>query len=267
MNDIDVFNPKNKDNFETLSHENGNVYWLASDYARWLDYADFKSFHKALNKAIGVCMSLKIDIADNFQEMKGLKDGKSFTDYKLTRFACYLIAMNADVKKKPVARAQVYFASLAELIRQSIENAENVERVLVRQELTDRNLSLQGIAKMRGVENYAFFVDAGYRGMYNMGAAELRRIKGITNPRQTPFDFMGKRELAANLFRVTETEGRIRDKTDIKGQEALENVAYKVGREVRNIMEVKPEILAQDVVNNIKEVQSNIKEPAKALLN
>jgi DNA-damage-inducible protein D len=204
-------------------------------------------------------------VQEHFKQYTHDVKGQILSDYKLTRFACYLATLNADVKKPNVARAQVYFASLAQVIQQHIENTENVERVLIRQEITDREKSLSGIAKVRQVENYASFCNAGYIGMYNMSIGQIRKLKGISN-KETPLDFMGKRELAANLFRITETEGRIKDDAAIVGQTRLETIARKVGSEIRGVMKVPPEVLAQQGVKDIKAVKKNIKNTSKKLI-
>ena len=120
MSDIEVFNPDNQNNFDTLSHQNGQIYWLASDLAKWLGYTDGSTFFNAVNKAIGVCTSLGITVKEHFKQYTHSVEGQTLSDYKLTRFACYLATLNADVKKPNVARAQVYFASLAQVIQQHI---------------------------------------------------------------------------------------------------------------------------------------------------
>ena len=181
------------------------------------------------------------------------------SDYKLSRFACFLVSMNADIKKPRVAQAQAYFATIAEALHRHIET-EQLERLEVREKTKDANKALTGVANTHGVENYAYFMDAGYMGMYNMRLKDLLRIKGLS-VKDKVFDFMGARELAANLFRLQETKAKI-ENNQIYGQKNLENTAYEVGRKVRGIMiendGIRPEMLAR--TEHIKEVSKELKK-------
>jgi DNA-damage-inducible protein D len=215
---FDVTNIEN-DKFELSCHENRIRYWLASEVSELLGYTDYKSFLKSLNKAISVCASLNMQVLKHFIP---LDNG----DYKLTRFACYLITMNADVKKENVAKAQVYLAAYAEILSNYIEQ-EQIERIDVREEITEKNKSLFATAKNAKVENYAFFANAGYMGMYNMSLNDLKKVKGLSGQKVNILDFMGKRELAANLFRLSETEAKIKS-DKIYGQKSLENTAKEL---------------------------------------
>jgi DNA-damage-inducible protein D len=161
--------------FERRSITNGSTWWLASDLMAMLGYESLPSFHGAINKAIGTCMTLGIPIQENFVQQPRTVDGVTIDDYKLSRFACYLTAMNGDTKKANVAKAQAYFAGLADVARQYVDSVNEVERVQVRDEITDRERSLNSTAKQSGVERFDFFQNAGYRGMYNMNLAELKR--------------------------------------------------------------------------------------------
>jgi DNA-damage-inducible protein D len=208
MADADIFHfEDDRESFEDRGHANGGTTWYASDLMECLEYSSPQAFNKVVNRAIGVCTSLSISVEDNFRQVKKVVDGVEISDHKLSRFACYLVAMNGDPKKAQVAKAQAYFAQLAQVFQKYIEQAQDVERVAIREDVTEHEHALSGIAKTAGVSNYAFFQNAGYRGLYNMNLRRLRQVKGVPESR-SPLDFMGKRELAANLFRIAETRGK-----------------------------------------------------------
>ncbi len=263
INDLVPFDDP-KDGFEALARENGNTTWYASDLAKMLGYSDRKKFiQKAVQKAMSVCVSLEISIPENFREESRVVDGEPIQDFRLTRFGCYLSAMNADVTKPMVAKAQAYFITLAETFRQYIQNAENVQRVPVRSEISDHEKSLSLTAERAGVEDYALFRNAGYRGLYNKNLNELKAYKGYQGER-TLYDFMGGRELAANLFRITETEAKIQ-KDGVHGQKGLESTAFHVGRKVRETMKELSGDLPENLplVEDIRKVKSGIKKTRK----
>src|SRR4051794_20131489 len=140
--------------FEDRGRANGSLYWLGRDFMRMLGYETFASFEGAVNRAIGTCATLSIPVAENFQQFRA-DDGA--LDFKLSRFACYLVAMNGDVRKEPVAAAQTYFARLAEAAQEYIQSNQDVERVQVRDEISEREKGLISTAKKAGVVEYAFF--------------------------------------------------------------------------------------------------------------
>lgn len=256
-----------KPNFEGQGRQNGFKYWLASSLMVWLGYDSQQAFNKALNKAIQACTALNIPILDNFVQERQIVDGKEEVVYKLSRFACYLTAMNGDSRKPQVAKAQAYFATVAQAVQHYLQEAENVERVLIRDEISEQEKSLTGIAFQAGVENYPLFQNAGYRGLYNMDLYKLRIRKGVSGKR-TLLDFMGKEELAANLFRITQTEAKIRNE-NIRGQRPLENAAEAVGSKVRKAMiEISgthPENLR--ISEDIRTVKSNLKSTHRQMKN
>lgn len=265
---IDYFHFEEEyENFEDFGQINGGRKWYARDLMVMLGYESFSSFENAINKAIQACTTLKIPILENFTQIERELEGKATRDYKLSRFACYLTAMNGDTKKPQVARAQAYFAAMAETIQQHIQNAESVERLLIRDDISERERSLAGVAKGAGVQYYSFFQNEGYRGMYNMTLGRLKAYKGVDS-KACLLDFMGKEELAANLFRITQTEAKIKTER-VRGQQALEAVAYQVGRKVRRTMEeisgTRPENLApaQDIAAVKKGLKQAQKEFAK----
>ena len=245
--------------FESLAQQDGFKFWWASDLARMLGYASLDTFRKAVNKAMIACDALGVPLLDNFIQARRTVDGHEQLDFKLSRFACYLTAMNGNVNNPLVAQAQAYFVSFAEACRLYLEQAGSVERVGLRAEISDHEKSLSGVAQDAGVLDYALFQNAGYRGLYNMDLAKLRELKQVPAGR-SPLDFMAREELAANLFRVTQTEAKIR-KENRRGQRALESAAEEVGRRVRRTMEEisgnRPEDLPP--AEDIKQVRQRLK--------
>lgn len=265
MSNLSLFTDFSSDNFENNSRENGFTFWYASDLMKHLGYETWNSFNKAVNKAMTTCNTLGIPIMENFIQVQSSAEGLPGHDFKLSRFACYLVVMNADNKKSVVAQAQAYFATLAGAIQNYISEAEKVERINIRCEVTEREESLSGVAFKAGVVNYGFFQNAGYRGMYNKNISQLKIIRNIPTGRSL-LDFMGKEELAANLFRITQTELKIKQ-DNIIGQSQLENTAKSVGMKVRKTMieisGVAPENFK--AVADIKKVKTELKSKSKQI--
>lgn len=246
--------------FEDLAITNGTNLWNEADLMEALGYQSAESFKKVVIKAQQALLSLGVAFEENFVR-------QSSGDYRLTRFACYLIAMNGDSKKHQVAAAQVYFATLAETFRSAIEHSEAIDRIVIRDEVTDGEKSLASTASRHGVENHAFFQNAGYRGMYNMNLNALKDKKGLKKGEKL-IDRMGKEELAAHLFRITQTDAKIK-KDGMTGQKQLENAAEQVGKQVRRTMiEIsgqRPEHLP--LAEPIKDVKKTLKSTSKQFRN
>lgn len=266
MSEITIDDTGPSRSFEEIGEENGG-FWYARQFMGLMGYETFTAFQKAIGRAIAICTTLEISAAENFAQVQREVGGVKCDDYKLTRFACYLVAMNGDPNKPQVSAAQVYFASMAEAVRQVCSNPDSVVRVQIRDEITQRERSLSGVANAAGViaERYGLFQNAGYRGMYNMDYSRLRDFKGVDGKRSL-LDFMGKQEMAANLFRISETEAKIRNE-HVRGQVALENAAESVGRTVRNTMQktsgTSPEHLP--IAADIKKVRSGLKKANREL--
>lgn len=227
--ELDVFHFDNdRLNFEDLSADNGFHFWFASKLMEVLGYGDIGNVKNAkpVQRALTACNTLGIPVQENFDFTED--------DVKLTRFACYLVAMNADPKKPQVAAAQAYFAAIAEQFSRYAQDNEAVDRVLTRDEITQQEKSLSSVAKQSGVESYPLFQNAGYRGMYNMNLKRLKEIKRVPDKR-SPLDFMGATESAANLLRIRLTEEKIRAE-ERYGQSELESAASDIGQEVRDLL-------------------------------
>jgi DNA-damage-inducible protein D len=267
IKDIDLFHfEDDRPSFEDFSRQNGLLYWFASDFMSFLGYAEYSPAMKPIQKAMQVMMSLDIDSSEHFREEYRDIQGKRVKDLKLSRFACYLVSMNSDIKKSQVAQAQAYFASLAELFQRYIHDHEDIERVNLRGEVSDHEKSLAKAAKQVGVENYAFFQNQGYRGLYNMSFTNLRQLKQVPEGR-SPLDFMGAEELGANIFRVTQTEAKLR-RDRITGQRAAEAAAFDVGRKVRDTIEsiggTMPEELSP--AEDIRKIRSDLKKTNRGFI-
>lgn len=218
----------NRPSFEDLAKDNGFHFWMCSSLMKLLGYENVSDVAnlKPVQRAITTCSSLGIPIQENFCFTDG--------DIKLTRFACYLVAMNSDPKKQQVAAAQAYFAAIAVQFSSYVQDDEVIDRVLTRDEITQQEKSLSSTAHHAGVENYSIFQNEGYRGMYNMNLSKFRELKGVP-PKRSPLDFMGATESAANLLRIRLTEEKIRDDR-IHGQKGLESTASSIGHEVRELL-------------------------------
>ena len=251
--------------FEDQGFSNGERHWYATAFMAMLGYESMQSSEQPINRAIGTCTTLGIPVLENFEQVSRELDGERISDFKLSRFACYLIAMNGDVRKPQVALAQAYFAKVAEAMRQ-YHCGEEVQRLQIRDEISSRERSLASTASRAGVVQYGLFQNAGYRGMYNVDINTLKLMKGLKDRSRSLLDFMGKRELAGNLFRLTETEAKLKGE-NIHGQRPAENVAYQVGSKVRSMMientGTRPELLP--LSGDIHHVRKGLKQTAKEL--
>lgn len=233
--------------FEDFKNQNGITYWWASEVMQMLGYTEMKAFNKVIERTTKAFVALNIPYYENIIPIKRNIDGKEEQDFKLTRFACYLTAMNGDSKKPQVAAAQIYFAEQTRKFELCVQQSQDIERLVTRDELTDGNKSLASTAKAAQVQDYAKFQNAGYLGMYNMPSWRLAQQRRVA--KEKIFDSMGRLELAANLFRVTMTEERIK-REEVIGQTLLENTHFEVGREVRDLVQrqtgINPEQLPQE---------------------
>lgn len=228
----------NLEAFEESAHQNGVRYWIAHEFMVSLGYESWASFQKVVNKAMASCAALGVSIPEVFIADTFLDNGKEVNTYRLTRFACFLVTMHADSKKPRVSQAKTVLAAIADaLVEQQIQR-DALDRIEVREELKGGESIMSAAAHQAGLQSTEFgiFKDAGFRGMYNLSLQQLIKHKGATVEKgRTLYDFMGKTELAANLFRVTQTAERVKN-VGATGVTQLSITAHEVGKEVRGIM-------------------------------
>lgn len=230
--------------------ENGNEFWTARTLAKALDYTDFRNFLSVIEKAREACLNSGQHIENHlveFNEMVPIGSGaeRAMPSYKLSRYACYLIVQNADPGKEVVALGQTYFAVQTRLqeIRQMDEynrlSTEDEKRLFLRNEMAKHNTQLAAAAKDAGViepVDYAIFQNHGYMGLYGgLDAKAIHKKKGLKKSQQI-LDHMGSTELAANLFRATQTEEKLK-RENIKGKQNANRTHYEVGKKVRKTIQ------------------------------
>lgn len=234
-----------EETFESIKHVNGygQEYWLARELQPILDYAQWRNFNEAIDRAKLACKNSGIDPSDHFAEVsKTIPMPKNATkdipDYMLSRYACYLIVMNGDPRKEVIAVGQSYFAVKTrqqELIDNYEALSEDQKRLAIRNEMIAHNKSLAEAAQMAGIiepRDYAIFQNRGYQGLYGgLGAKEIHERKGLKKG-QKILDHMGSTELAANLFRATQTDEKLR-RENIRGKYAANEAHFQVGKKVR----------------------------------
>ena len=230
--------------------ENGNEFWSARDLGKVLEYSEFRHFVPVIDRAKEACKNSGLTVSDHFEDIldmielgKGAK--RSVDSIKLSRYACYLIVQNADPSKEIVATGQTYFAIQTRIqeIRQMDEYAslksEEEKRIFLRNEMKTHNIQLAEAAKDAGVIepiDYAVFQNHGYMGLYGgLDAKGIHTRKGLKKS-QNILDHMGSTELAANLFRATQTEEKLR-REEIKGKQKANATHFNVGKKVRQTIE------------------------------
>jgi DNA-damage-inducible protein D len=266
--------------FEGIRHfdENGNEYWLARQLADVLDYSQYRHFQPVVERAKEACQNsgqLAVDHIEDVLTMVDIGSGakRQVEDCRLSRYACYLIVQNGDPSKSVIANGQTYFAMQTR--RQELADdekfarlSEDDKRLAIRNELAQHNKYLAAAAKEAGVEtslDYAIFQDHGYKGLYGgLGNKEIHARKGLKKS-QKILDHMGSTELAANLFRATQTEEKLkRDK--IRGKQRANQTHFEVGKKVRQTIKeiggTMPEALPTPEAS-IKRVESAKKKLAK----
>ena len=267
MNELEKIN---ETIFESIKHvdDDGNEYWYARELQKVLEYTEWRKFVGVIKKAINSCKASNYVASDHFvgaDKMINLGKGgqRKVSDYKLSRYACYLIAQNGDSRKKVIALAQTYFAIQTrkqELLEDEYNSLTEDEKRFYQRDLTKKgNYSLNQTAKKAGVKNFDKFHNAGYKGLYNGETAnDIAKRKGLRY-REDILDNMGSDELIANLFRISQTNQRL-NKDNIQGEKAACLTHNKIGKIVRKAIKDAGGTMPEDLPTPDKSLKELEKE-------
>ena len=262
--------------FEDIKHirEDGSEYWSARELAPALEYTQWRNFENVIKRAVIACENSGHSILDDFAEVSKIVEAgatsKPKKDYELSRYACYLIVQNGDPRKQVIALGQTYFA--IQTYRQELADHynqldEDRRRLVVRGDIKQWNQLLAETAHDAGVitnEEFAIFQNAGYMGLYGGLDVDDIHSKKKLSAEQKILDFMGSTELIANLFRISQTEEKLR-KDNIIGAEKATSTHYAVGREVRKAIEKIGGTMPEDLPTPEKSIQQIEKEQMERL--
>ena len=261
--------------FEDIKHftEEGIEFWYARELQVVLEYVKWENFIKVIEKAKVACNNSGYLIEDHFPDVRNMVElgsgaKRQIDDLMLSRYACYLIVQNGDPRKEIIALGQTYFAIKTrekELDDEFDQLTEDQKRISIRTELKSHNKSLAEAAQLAGVKtplDYAIFQNKGYKGLYGgLGAQDIRRIKGLKKGQEI-LDHMGSTELAANLFRATQTDDKLR-RENIKGKDKANRTHFEVGKKVRQTIEELGGTMPEDLPTpdkSIKKIESERKK-------
>ena len=262
--------------FESIRHVNkyGQEFWYARDLQIALEYTEWRNFFMFIEKAKEACRGSNNAVSDHFVDVNKIVNAgatsKDIGDIQLSRYACYLIVQNGDPRKKVIALGQTYFAVKTRQ-QELIENYENLsedqKRIAIRQEMKEHNKMLVAAAKDAGVEttlDYAIFQNYGYMGLYGgLKASDIKERKGLKKS-QDILDYMGYEELAANLFRATQTEAKLR-RENIQGKQEANKTHFEVGKKVRDTIKDLGGTMPEDLPTPEKSIQQLEREQKKKL--
>lgn len=262
--------------FESIKHINdyGEEFWYARELQIALDYKRWDKFQNVISKAMEACKNSENNVDDHFSHVGKIVEAgatyKDVGDIELSRYACYLIVQNGDSRKKVIALGQTYFAVKTrqqELIENFDDLTEDKKRLAIRNEMKIHNKSLAEAANLAGIsdpKDYAIFQNKGYQGLYGgLGRKEIHTRKGLKKS-QDILDHMGSTELAANLFRATQTDEKLR-KDKIIGKEAANRTHYEVGKKVRQTIKELGGTMPEDLPTPKKSIKQIEKEHQKSL--
>lgn len=260
--------------FESIKQidNDGNEYWFARDLQEVLEYSEWRNFSKIIEKAKNACETSGHRVQSEFVDTNKLVDvganlQRSIQDIVLSRYACYLIAMNGDPRKEVIALAQTYFAVKTHEQEQLELQKEDSLRLQIRQDIKEHNISLAEAANQAGIKeprDYAIFQNERYKGLYGgLGVKQIHARKGLKKS-QKILDHMGSTELAANLFRATQTDEKLR-REGIKGKPQANKVHHDVGAKVRQTIKELGGTMPEDLATPTKSIQQIKKERQKKL--
>lgn len=266
--------------FESIKHinEQGNEFWSARELYLLLDYSEWRNFKKVIDKAIKACESSHIKVSSHFVEANkmvqlGVGTQRQVSDFLLSRYACYLIVQNGDPSKPVIAAGQTYFA--VQTRRQELADEEQFKqlqedqkRLYLRNELKEHNKQLVETAQKAGVESnldFAIFQNHGYKGLYGgLDNKAIHARKGLQKNEKI-LDHMGSTELAANLFRATQTEEKLR-RDNIQTKQEANQTHFDVGKKVRQTIQELGGTMPEDLPTPHKSIKT-LKNHQKKLTN
>ena len=273
MNELEIKNTI----FDSIKHvdEEGREYWSAREFGKELEYSEFRKFIPVIKKAMDSCTNSGQNVNDHFARTSemveiGSKAQRKVEDYKLSRYACYLIAQNGDSRKMVIALAQTYFAIQTrkqELSEIDYSMLSEDEKRFYQRNLTKKgNYSLNQTAKKAGVKNFDKFHNYGYKGLYGGESADDIAKRKDIKYREEILDNMGSDELIANLFRISQTGQKLR-KDNIFGESNANKTHYEVGSKIRNTIKELGGTLPENLPKPAKSLKELEKEKKDRIIN
>ena len=272
---MDTLEKYNEKTFEDIKHidECGNEYWYARELQVALDYKRWDKFCNVIESAKIACENSNNAVLNHFSQagkMVEIGSGakRKQMDFKLSRYACYLIVQNASPNKEVVALGQTYFAIQTrkqEITEKEYSKLTEDEKRFYQRTLTKKgNYSLNQVAKKCGVKNFDKFHNAGYRGLYNGESADdIAKRKGLRY-REDILDNMGSEELAANLFRISQTESKLK-RDNVTGEKDANETHYNIGKNIREVIAKNGGTMPEDLPTPKKSLKELEKEEIKKL--